>query len=249
MNKFYGKISVNKPSLTSYPSYPRSYPGIQNRGKTLYKKLLSQVVICIILVLLAILLKTINLPITNKATEAIKTSLSESMNLRGSFNKAIRYAREIPHFPEKAVAFFQNGEMPVHKDISFIPPIQGKIVSNYGEKYDAMLNVKTFQRGIDIEPNQQQDIVAIGPGEVIEIGESSTFGKYIQLQHSNNVISLYANCSEIAVQRGSKLEKGEKIGIINVAESEQDKYLHFELWIDGDVVDPAQYIQFNRKTL
>ncbi|AOT72762.1 M23 family metallopeptidase [Geosporobacter ferrireducens] len=249
MNRFYGRINVNKPRLTSYPNYTHSYPGTQNRGKTLYKKLLSQVVICIILVLLAILLKTINLPITNKATEAIKTSLIESMDFRGSFNKAIRYAKEIPNFPEKAVAVFRNGEKPIQENISFVPPIQGKIMSSYGESYDAVLNIKTFQRGIDIEPNQRQNIIAIGHGEVIEIGESSTLGKYIQIQHSNNIISLYANCSEIAVQRGDKLEKGEKIGIINVGESEQEKYFHFELWIDGDVVDPTQYIQFDRITL
>ena len=249
MNKFYGRINVNKPRPNSYPSYTRSYPGTQYKGKTLYKKLLSQVIICIVLVLLAILLKTINIPITNKATETIKTSLSENMDFRGSFTRMIRYAREIPKLPEKAVAVFTSEEDPIHKDTDFIAPIQGEILSSYGENYDTVLNTKTFQRGIDIKSTQRQNIVAIGDGEVIEIGESDTLGKYIQIKHSNNMVSLYANCTEIAVQRGNKVKKSEKIGIMNAIESEQRDHFHFELWIDGDVIDPTQYIQFNRITL
>lgn len=249
MNKFYGRINLNKPRISPYPNYTRSYPRSHYKGKSFYKKLLSQIIVCILLVLLAILLKTINIPLTNRATEIIKTSLAENMDFKGSLNKIVRYAREVPKLPERAVEVFMSGDQSTDKNSSFIPPVQGVIVSNYGQYHDAALNINTFQRGIDIKPSQTQDILAVEAGEIVEIGQSAALGKYIQIRHANNVVSLYGNCSEVIALRGNKVEKGEKIGVIRATDREEEDYLHFELWIDGDVVDPTQYIEFDRVTL
>lgn len=247
MNKFYGKISYNRPKINRYPPYTRGYSTNLPREKNFYRKMLQQIGICILLVLLAILIKTINTPITNRITETIKLSLSSQMDAKSSIGKLKAYVQEIPKLSEKAITVFQKEGNEKDLRYNFILPITGEVKSSFGQSNDGFMNTNSFQRGIDIKPDRAQNILAIEDGEILEIGESSTLGKYIQIKHENNIISLYAKCSEIDVQKGETVMKGSQIGRIHV--SEEQEYFHFELWVNGNVVDPLQFMDYEKKSL
>ncbi|QXM05765.1 M23 family metallopeptidase [Crassaminicella indica] len=230
----------------SYLYYQNRKPH-KNNENSFYKKFLKQIVLCILIVLLVILMKNIHSPITNKTTEMIKISLTKEMDIKKSIRGVIKYAKEIPKMPEKVVNVFSDFSGKKDLQMEFAVPVKGDIISDYGEKVDPISNIKTFQRGVDILIDKDKNIKAIADGEIIEIGEGKSLGKYVKVKHSHNIISLYADCSDIQVKKGQKVKKGEIIA--KIYRHNTNAYLHFELWVDGKVVDPEKYIPFDRKIL
>lgn len=213
-----------------------------------YKKFLKQCIICMLIAILGIGIKNIHLPIANRTTEMIKISLTKEMNVKKSFKEVATYVKKIPKMPEKAVSVFNTISGKKNLEMRFIAPIYGEIISNYGEQIDPLSNKKTFQRGVDLSIKQDENINAIADGEIIEIGEGK-LGKTIKVRHSKDIFSLYGNCSEIKVKKGQKVKRGESIANIHKSSEKSYAYLHFELWMNGRVVDPTQYISFGKKIL
>ena len=257
MNKSFGKIHINRlksrksPIHTSpYNQYgPSNFENSYGRKKDFYKKTLRQLAFCIVIVLLVILIKTINTPITNKTEEWIDTSLKQEFDLKNSMGKVIKYAREIPELPKRIVSVFQPINEINDSSMNFVPPVNGKIVSYFGESIDPILNQKTFQRGIDILITESQTIKSIADGEVVEIGQGGSLGSYIKIKHSDELFSIYSNCSIITVEQSQKVSKGQSIAEYNISADKSNPYFHFELWVDGNVVDPLKHIQFDKRIL
>lgn len=246
MNKSYGRIQFNKPKISQYGTGGKYHK--KNRGILFYKKTLKQMAVCILIVLLAILIKSINTPFTNKTGEIINTYLQQEMNFRDAAKQTIKYVKEIPKLPDNAITVFNNFTSGKESSIEYIAPIKGQIISEYGESVDPILETKTFQRGLDISVMEGQNIVAASDGEVVEVGEGENLGKYIKIKHEENSFSLYGNCTEIPVIKGQRVKRGEKIARINPTEN-GDNFLHFELWIDGHVINPREYIDFDKGML
>lgn len=255
MNKSIRKINldrlkIRRPSTTVNPYSVHNPKVYQNKSKDFYNKTLRQVALCIVLVLLVILIKNINTPLTDKTEELIKSSLVREFDVKKSFDKVIRYVKEIPSIPDKVVNVFQTNEEPDQTSVKMIPPINGEIVSDFGENVDPILNQKTFQRGIDILVSENQIIKSIGEGEVVEIGLGNSLGKYIKIKHDEEFFSIYGNCSAITVSQGQKVKQGQPIAEIHTTSgSSTSNLFHFELWVEGNVVDPTSYIQFEKRIL
>ena len=75
------------------------------------------------------------------------------------------------------------------------------------------------------------------------IGESPAYGLYLQIQHAGGVTSFYAHCSLLCVQPGQQVAAGEKVAEVGDTGEVTGAHLHFELKVDGTLVDPAEYIQ------
>jgi murein DD-endopeptidase MepM/ murein hydrolase activator NlpD len=83
------------------------------------------------------------------------------------------------------------------------------------------------------------------PGTVTLAGWTLETGYVIQLQHENNIISLYKHNAELLKHIGDRVKAGEPIAIIgNSGELTTGPHLHFELWYNGTSLDPQQYITF-----
>lgn len=128
-------------------------------------------------------------------------------------------------------------------DNSFIIPVGGIIRALYGDRVDATEGTKEFHQGIDIQALKGTPIKAAAKGEVIEVGESQTYGNYIKIKHGNDIVSLYAHCSAILVSKGQSVNKGEAIGKVGSTGTSQGPHLHFEVWEKGEPVNPLDFIQ------
>ena len=101
--------------------------------------------------------------------------------------------------------------------------------------------------GIDYICDEVFDINSILDGTVIKIGEDNLLGKYIEIKHSNDIISIYQGLKEINVKQDDVVSQGDIIGISgkNNIEPKNENTLHFELLIKGSFVNPLEY--FNKK--
>jgi murein DD-endopeptidase MepM/ murein hydrolase activator NlpD len=122
-------------------------------------------------------------------------------------------------------------------NIHFFPPLKGLITS----KFDVVNN----HFGTDIVAAQNSVITSVLDGTVVDATWSIDFGYILQIQHRNNIISVYKHNSELIKTIGSHVTAGEPVAIIgNTGELSTGPHLHFELWYNGAPLDPEKYIIF-----
>lgn len=136
--------------------------------------------------------------------------------------------------------FTSNMETKADGSISnmhFFAPVKGLITEEY--------NAKMNHFGIDIVANPNEVVKATLNGTVILSSWTVETGNVIQLQHENNIVSVYKHCANLLKKVGDKVKTGDAIAIIgNSGELTTGPHLHFELWHDGKSLDPKNYIIF-----
>ena len=98
--------------------------------------------------------------------------------------------------------------------------------------------------GTDFVSENVFDVVAVLDGNVTDVKEDETLGKVIEIKHENGYISIYQSLSEVSVKKGDIVTQGQVIGKSGTNELDKDigNHLHFELYVNGQVVDPTLYL-------
>lgn len=98
--------------------------------------------------------------------------------------------------------------------------------------------------GIDYIAEKEFDVVAILEGTVITVKEDESLGKIIEIKHENNLISTYQSLSEISVKKGDVITQGQVLGKsgTNELDKELGNHLHFEIYENGQSVNPLNYL-------
>ncbi|MGD9978152.1 MAG: M23 family metallopeptidase [Bacteroidales bacterium] len=121
--------------------------------------------------------------------------------------------------------------------IYFIPPVKG-VVTNH---YDPPQN----HYGIDLVAAPNEVVLAVANGTIVLSGWTLETGYTLSIQHENNFISVYKHNSKLLKHQGDRVKAGEAIAIIgNSGELTTGPHLHFELWQNGNSVDPTKFIHF-----
>jgi len=121
--------------------------------------------------------------------------------------------------------------------IMFFSPVSGIIT----DRFDA----KKKHFGIDLVAKEKTKISAVLGGTVIISNWTSETGYVIGIQHNNDYLSLYKHNSVLLKSVGDFVNVGEPIAIIgNSGELSSGPHLHFELWHQGEPVNPENYILF-----
>ena len=119
----------------------------------------------------------------------------------------------------------------------FFRPTRGMVSSGF----DA--NHKHF--GIDIAASPNESVLATLDGTVILATYTADTGYVIQVQHSQNLVSVYKHCGSLLKKVGDSVKAGEAIALVgNTGEKTTGSHLHFEIWNRGRALDPSNYIVF-----
>ena len=121
--------------------------------------------------------------------------------------------------------------------IHFFCPLRGAITNNF--------NAQGSHFGIDIVSNLNEPVLSVLDGTVVFEGWTLEAGYVIEVQHKNDLISIYKHNSQLLKRMGDRVVAGEPIAIIgNTGEYTTGPHLHFELWHMGKPLNPADYIVF-----
>ena len=209
------------------------------RKKGYGSTLLKQILVCIIIVLLVIVIKKMDIAIVNDSIATFKATLNRDYKASEIVDSAKNLASKAKDIPGNIASAFQRSET----KLAFAPPAdEDAIISTFGEKtsfFGSELN--GFERGLRFQSETELQVFAVSGGIVSEIGEGSQYGKYIKIVHGDDVVSIYGGCTQIYVQSLEKVKKGQLIASIS---PENNGHLSFELWVDNDIVNPADYIEF-----
>lgn len=143
----------------------------------------------------------------------------------------------------------------VNVEDSIKKPFTDENVTIYNEYYDyksteAQTNSIIYYEntylqntGINYKSDITFDVISILSGEVIEVEEEELLGKSVTIRHDNELISVYQSLGETTVTVGDKVSTGQVIGksgscsLINDSKNN----LHFELYVNGNIVNPEDY--------
>jgi len=96
--------------------------------------------------------------------------------------------------------------------------------------------------GIDIAGNESTPVLAAGAGTVVRAGHDETLGNFVEIQHGLGYLTVYGHCSRLAVGPGARVEGGQVIAYMGHTGQATATHLHFEVWQQGEAVDPRSVI-------
>ena len=124
-----------------------------------------------------------------------------------------------------------------HDYYHFFPPVEGIVTQSFDEK--------KRHYGTDIVAKANAKVAAVLDGVVIFTDWTVKTGYVIQVQHTNDLISVYKHNSILLKKQGEYVRAGEVLGVVgNTGEESSGPHLHFELWRAGNPLNPENFIKF-----
>lgn len=126
----------------------------------------------------------------------------------------------------------------------FLRPVPGQITSYYGYRVNPVTGQYKLHKGIDYAGNYGDPIKASKSGIVEYSGWISGYGNTIILGHGNGVQTLYPHAQSLNVSYGDSVKQGDVIATVGSTGNSTGPHLHFEIRINGEAVDPLNYISY-----
>jgi len=122
-------------------------------------------------------------------------------------------------------------------------PVTGPITSWFGERTDPFNGEGAFHSGIDISCSYGQPVVAPADGTVIYADVYTGYGRMIEIDHGNGIVTRYGHLSGFAVGDGDTVRRGQVIGYVGLSGRSTGPHLHYEVRINDTPVNPYKYLR------
>jgi murein DD-endopeptidase MepM/ murein hydrolase activator NlpD len=123
------------------------------------------------------------------------------------------------------------------------PIAKGWMSSTYGMRTDPFDGQQRWHAGVDFAGRQGSDIVAVASGVVTYSGQKSGYGLMVEINHSDGYLTRYAHNQENLAKLGTVVKKGDVVAKMGSSGRSTGPHVHFEVYKNGRVVDPATYIR------
>lgn len=123
------------------------------------------------------------------------------------------------------------------------PLERGWIASRFGQRPDPFTGRLTFHAGLDFTTGKSgAEINTVAAGVVTWSGPRSGYGLMVEVNHGNGFTTRYAHAEKLFVEVGDVVSKGQNIALVGSTGRSTGPHVHFEVYKNGRVVDPAAYI-------
>ena len=119
----------------------------------------------------------------------------------------------------------------------FFSPITGFISDHF--------DLKKSHYGVDVVAKTNEAVKNVADGTVLFASWTQDAGYVMMIQHRGNLISVYKHNAELLKKVGTFVNAGEIISIVgNSGEMTDGPHLHFELWYNGNPLNPEEFVTF-----
>ncbi len=129
--------------------------------------------------------------------------------------------------------------------LNFTPsvwPVRGWISSHFGYRTSPFTGRRELHKGLDIVNRRGTPVVVTADGEVVFAGYKSGYGKIVIVDHGLERVTKYGHLAEILVQSGDMVTRGQELGKVGSTGRSTGPHLHYEVVVNGEAVDPADYL-------
>ncbi len=183
--------------------------------------------------------------ITESERKDREVLLAETKNQEKKYQQLVSETEKKYEEMQKEIEKLEN-ELRLQVDAKSLPPRRegllawpatGRMSQDYGETAFARnSHFYKFHNGIDIAGPSGTEVVAAEAGRVVSVGNSDlycprgAYGKFVVIDHGNNLVSLYAHLSLIKVSSGMTVERGQLIGYMGATGRVTGPHLHFTVY-------------------
>lgn len=121
--------------------------------------------------------------------------------------------------------------------------------SSYGYRRDPFNGAAAFHSGIDFPGRYGQTINAAAPGKVSYVGQRPGYGKVVEIDHGNGIMTRYAHLSRFGTRVGEKVARGQAIARMGSTGRSTGTHLHFEVRVRGQAVNPRRFLEARQDVL
>lgn len=132
------------------------------------------------------------------------------------------------------------------------PVLNGTVSKGYSAtelQYNSALKLWEVHKAIDFAAEIGTDVLAAYDGTVKSVSTNLLDGTVIEIDHGDGLVTKYGSLDANAkVKVGDLVKKGDIIGKASntaTGETEGDGEVHFEVWKDGNLVDPSNYLDIS----
>ena len=122
------------------------------------------------------------------------------------------------------------------------PVERGWISSRFGRRPDPFTGKLTSHLGVDFSAPRGTEINTVAAGVVTWSATRSGYGLMVEVNHGNGYTTRYAHAEKLLVDVGDIVQKGQTIAMVGDTGRSTGAHVHFEVYKNGRVVDPATYI-------
>lgn len=131
----------------------------------------------------------------------------------------------------------------------FMRPVPGWETSGYGMRRHPILGYTRMHRGIDFHAPYGSPIYAAADGVVTFVGRHGGHGNFVKLDNGGGLGTGYAHMSGFAVSPGQHVHRGQVIGYVGSSGLATGPHLHFEVYKNGETVNPDSIAYVRRAEL
>ncbi|HEX6137571.1 MAG TPA: M23 family metallopeptidase [Casimicrobiaceae bacterium] len=130
---------------------------------------------------------------------------------------------------------------------NFLPSVKpvadGWFSSNFGYRIDPFTGQSAFHEGIDFPAETGTAIVAAASGKVVFAGVHPQYGRMIEIDHGNGLVTRYAHASQLNVKVGALVVRGQRVATVGSTGRSTGPHLHFEVRLNGVPQNPARFLR------
>lgn len=115
--------------------------------------------------------------------------------------------------------------------------------SSYGWRRHPITGRHAMHEGLDFAAPRGTPIFAASGGVVTEARYVPGYGKMVEINHGNGLVTRYAHASSISVKLGELVTKGQQIARVGSTGRSTGAHLHFEVRIAGHPLDPTLFLE------
>jgi murein DD-endopeptidase MepM/ murein hydrolase activator NlpD len=124
-----------------------------------------------------------------------------------------------------------------------LPVNNGFMSSRFGYRVDPFNGKPDFHSGIDFTSPIGTPVTAVAAGVVTLSAEAQGYGNIVQISHGGDFETRYGHNKINIVKLGDVVKKGQVIALVGSTGRSTGPHVHFEVYKNGRVVDPATYLQ------
>jgi murein DD-endopeptidase MepM/ murein hydrolase activator NlpD len=127
--------------------------------------------------------------------------------------------------------------------LSAAPVRAWKVSSSFGMRRHPLDGHVAMHSGLDLPARYGSPVYAPADGRVDRARGSGGYGKLVELDHGDGVVTRYGHLSRLLVAEGAAVRQGALIGLIGSTGRSTGNHLHYEVRVNGRAVDPLPYLQ------
>jgi murein DD-endopeptidase MepM/ murein hydrolase activator NlpD len=122
------------------------------------------------------------------------------------------------------------------------PVSQGDVGSPFGWRLDPMTGLSALHTGLDFPGPVGTPILAAAGGVVVAEEYHPAYGKMVEVDHGNELVTRYAHASRVLVKKGDLVKRGQAIAEMGNTGRSTGAHLHFEVLVQGIPQDPHKFL-------